>query len=1210
MNFNDLKWSVSLLFGRGWPVAGEGFPGLSGRGSGRIRGVIMRLNLIIFFLTAMLMQVSAISTAQITLTEHKAPLLAVIKSLKKQSGYHFFYNDQNLKEAKPVTVSLKNVSLEEALKACMEGQELTYKIEQKMVVIKQKPKSLLDKVMGRFLLMDVKGVVRDEKGEALAGATVRVKGTEKVVMTGSKGEFVLVGVEENAVLVISYLGFESRELKAQKDMGDIGMVLVSGKLDEVSVMASTGYQSLPKERATGSFSQVDNNLLNRTVSTNVMDRLADVVPGLIFNKGVGGAQGLVIRGQTSINPETSRPLIIVDNFPYENDINNINPNDVENITILKDAAAASIWGARAGNGVIVITTKQGKYNQKPQLTFNTTFTTGERPDLFYQPKVSTSDFIDNEIRLFDLNVYKPAELNQSLLQYPLTPVVELLIKKRDNPALASGIDATIDSWRNYDVRNDIEKYFYRPLSRQQYNLQLQGGNDQNRYLISIGYDKNKNSEVGNGLDRLTVNANNTYAFIKEKLELQTNLYYTNTKNENNFEFPYYTIHQGYRGNFLYPYARFADDEGNASATVGTYRQGFIDDMESKGFLDWQYRPLDEIKNADKSILTKEYRFNTALRYKIIPGLNAEIRYQYGNSNGLNRSHYSEETFFTRNLINYYSTINTTNNSVNRTIPIGGILNTDRGTINSHNFRTQVNYDKVFGKLHEVNALAGYEISSQKTNTQLTRLYGFDDQYATSVPVNYNTLYSISIYPSASYQFRVPNVDRIQELTSRFVSWYGNVGYWYDKRYLLNASLRFDQSNIFGVRTNQRGVPLYSIGAGWQINEEDFYRVDWLEQLKLRATWGRSGNVNRSLTSLTTINYSSAVDPLTGLQYASVGQAPNPNLRWEKINNLNFGLDFSMLNNRINGSLDWYKKWGYDIFSTIPYAEQAGINQFTGNYSDTEAKGIDLNLQSHNLTGAVKWTTDFQLSFVTDKVTKAKFLSTTNGFTILTDGIGTGTYPYEGKPLYSVYGYKWGGLDPTNGDPMGYLNGEVSKDWAGIANDIRRNPENLIYFGTARPKYYGAIRNTISTKNISISANISYRLGYFIRRNAIDYSNVNLGGWEHADLSLAWNKPGDELVTDIPSIDQLPTNTSRSGFYQLSENQIKKGDHIRLNDVSLSYTFSKTKIKSLPFQQIRFFGIASNLGILWKASNSFEDPDYYQSIFIPVRIYSIGVSANL
>lgn len=1172
--------------------------------------LIMKLLLLYFFVWTC-GALANVHAQEVTLHYKDARFEEVAFAIQKQTRYSFTLNKRFLDTARPVTVQLSKSSLEAALRALFKDQPFTYRIKEKVVTLIDRPGPKEDKAADHTtmpLQEMIRGRVVDSLGYPIAGVTITVRGKSAKASTDAEGYFT-IGANEGDKLDVHILGYRPVEVPVTLPLQTINLQQVQQEIEEAVAVAYTGIQSLPAERATGSFSQVNNSLLNRTVSTGVMDRLADVVPGMIFNKGVGAAQGLVIHGQTSINEETNKPLIIVDNFPYEGDINNINPNDVENVTILKDAAAASIWGARAGNGVIVITTKQGRFNQKPQLSFNTNFTTGERPDLFYQPKVSTSDFIDNEIRLFDLNVYKPAELNQSLLWYPLTPVVELLIKKRDNPALAAEIDATIDSWRNYDVRNDIEKYFYRPLSRQQYNLQLTGGNTQNRYLLSIGDDKNKDSEVGNGLDRLTLNANNTYAFIQDKLELQTNLYYTHTKSDNNFEFPYYTVHQGYRGSFIYPYARFADEAGKALATVGTYRQGFTDDMESKGFLDWHYRPLDEIKNADKAVYTKEYRFNTALRYKIIPGLSAEVRYQYGNTSGLNRSHYSEDTFFTRNLINYYSTINTANNSVNWAIPVGGILDTDRSTINAHNFRTQINYDKVFAARHEVNALAGYEISDQKTHAQLTRLYGYDDQYGTSVPVNYNTLYSISIYPSASYQFRIPNVDRIQEMTSRFVSWYGNAGYRYDKRYLLNASLRFDQSNIFGVRTNQRGVPLYSVGAGWQINEEEFYQVGWLQQLKLRATWGRSGNVNRTLTSLTTINYSSAVDPLTGLQYASVGQAPNPNLRWEKINTLNLGLDFSMLNNRINGTLDWYKKWGYDIFSTIPYAEQAGINQFTGNYSDTEAKGIDLNLQSHNLTGALKWTTDLQLSFVTDKVTKAKLLTTTNGFTLLSGSHGMYSIPYEGKPLYAIYGYKWAGLDPLNGDPMGYLNGEISKDWAEIAKEIRLNPEKLVFYGTARPKYFGAIRNTFVYKNISLSANISYRFDYFFRRNVVSFSNVNLGGWEHADLSNAWKYSGHEVLTSIPSIDQVPTNTSRSGFYQLSENHIEKGDHIRLNDVTLSYTISKNKTKSLPFQQIRFYGIANNLGILWKASRSTEDPDYYQSLFVPVRTFSLGLNVS-
>ena len=1154
-----------------------------------------------------------VNAQKVSLDVTNALFQEVVLDIQKQTGYSFSISKRYVDISKPVTLKMSQADIGTVLVELFKNQPFGYAVNGKVISLVDKPRAKVSDQQGRqgqLRQESIRGRVTDSLGNPLQGITVILLETGQKAVTDKDGMYSIQG--EAGTLRFTAVGYQSREIQAKPGLN---IVQLSAQMQSIAAidleLPNTGYQSLPKERATGSFSQIDNALVNRSVSTSVMDRIADVVPGLIFNKGVGGAQGLVIRGQTSINQETSLPLIVVDNFPYEGDISNINPNDVENITILKDAAAASIWGARAGNGVIVITTRQGRFNQKPQLTFNINYTGGERPDLFYQPRVSTSDFIDNEIRLFDLNVYRPAEINEELLHYPLTPVVELLIQKRDNPALAAEIDATIDSWRNYDVRNDIEKYFYRPLSRQQYALQLQGGNQQNRYLLSVGYDRNRDSEVGNGLGRLTLNANNTYSFIKDKLELQTNLYYTDAKMDNNFEFPvYYTHRYGAQASFMYPYARFADDAGNALATVGTYRQHFVEDMEAQGFLDWQYRPLDEIRNADKAIFTKEYRINTALSYTIIPGLNAQVRYQYSHTNGLDRDYYSKETYFTRNLINYYSTINTSTGAINRGIPVGGILDADRTTVNAHHFRTQLNYDKVFAKVHELNALAGYEISDQKTERQLSRLYGYDDKYATSQVVNYAMPYSISIYPSTSYQFRIPNIDRVQELTSRFVSWFGNAGYRYDKRYLLSGSIRFDQSNIFGVRTNQRGVPLYSIGGAWQVNEEDFFRSDWIDELKLRTTWGTSGNVNRSLSALTTINYSTAVDPLTGFQYATVGRAPNPNLRWEKINSLNIGVDFAVLRQRITGSVDWYKKWGYDIFSTVPYAPQSGFNQFTGNYSDTEARGIDLILQTRNLIGAFRWTTDIQLSYVTDKIVKSKLLSSQSGFTLLTGSHGINIVPYEGKPLYAVYGYRWAGLDPDNGDPMGYLNGEVSKDWAGIADDIRANSDNLVFYGSARPKYFGALRNTFQYRNVAVSANISYRFDYYFRRNTVNFSNLNFGtSWEHADAANAWQVQGDEARTSIPSIPDITASSSRNGFYSLNENLIEKGDHIRLNDVTLSYTLHKEIMKRLPFRQVRIYGLANNLGLLWKATDASEDPDYYDAMFTPVRTYSLGISAN-
>ncbi|CDS92077.1 TonB-dependent receptor plug [Sphingobacterium sp. PM2-P1-29] len=1171
--------------------------------------ILLRFKALLFTCILLLIGIKACYAQTVSLQAKNQPLEQVIKQLRAQTDYAILAPSATVAKGRAVNINLNKVTIDQALKEIFKNQpaNLKYEIKGKNIIIKELPKENSDNKIDRREA-NFEGTVVDGTSRPLSGVTIFNKRNNIQTATDGDGYFRIpanVGDE----IQFRFLGYQSQEITVgNQNKITIFLYVQQAGIDTVQINnIQTGYFSLPKERATGSFSQVNNELINRTVSTGIMSRLADVVPGLIFNKGYGGAQGLVIRGQTSIDQNTSKPLIIVDNFPFEGDINNINPNDVENITILKDAAASSIWGARAGNGVIVITTKQGKYEQKPSLNFTSNYTVGAKPDAFYQPLMSTSDFIDNEIRLFEAGVYKPGELNQGILNYPLTPLVELLIKKRDNPALENEIDATIARWRDYDVRNDYEKYLYRNLKNQQYALNLSGGSERQRYILSLGYDKNLNSEVGNGLERFTINANNTYNFFNKKLELTTGVYYTHNEINNSFSgIPTYTNFSGTPGTTMYPYAQFADANGNPLGLVNNVRTGYADAGTEKGLLDWNYRPLDEIENANKVTKGIDYRLNAGLNYKILDGLNASILYQYGRTNNNTQGLNNQNSYFSRNLINYYSQV-TAPNTIKRPIPLGGILDKDDMTINVHNFRAQLNYDHSFGTKHEVNAVAGYEIRDQHTTGFRTRLYGYDDEHATSQLVNYVDRYPAYVF--SGYTLQIPNLDLTTDLTDRFVSLYANSSYLYNKKYQLSGSVRFDRSNIFGVSTNNKGVPLYSIGAAWSIHKEDFFKLDWINELKLRTTYGTSGNVNRSISALTTINYGNTPDRLTGEQYATIRNAPNPDLRWEKIGTLNIGVDFSLLKNRINGSVDWYQKWGEDIISTVPYAPQTGFTQFTGNYSRTDASGMDIDLQSKNIVGLFSWDTDLQLSFITDKVTKTKLLPTISGISLLSGSSGDQILPREGMPLYSVYAYKWAGLDPNNGDPQGYVNGEISKDYVAMQNEIRADINKLNYVGTARPKVYGAFRNTFRYYQLSLSANISYRFDYYFRRQSVNYTHINIGTISHADYAKRWIKSGDEVTTDIPSITTIGSSTTREAFYQLSEILVEKGDHIRLQDIVLSYDINKQQVRSSLFNNLRLFCFLNNVGILWKAGNYKEDPDYYRAVFSPVRSISFGLSAN-
>ena len=1037
-------------------------------------------------------------------------------------------------------------------------------------------------------------VVSATDGLPLAGVNVVVKGTTQGTATDADGKYI-ISASENDVLVFSFIGFSPMEISVgDPRTANIKLNEDIATLSEVTIV-STGYQQLPKERATGSFVQVDNALINRRVSTDVLSRLEDVTSGLIFNRNVEGkTNDISIRGTSTIFSNT-QPLIVIDNFPYDGDINTINPNDVESITVLKDAAAASIWGARAGNGVIVITTKKGKQNQPLKASFNSNITIAEKPDLFYAPQMSSGDFIDVEKMLFDKGYYASTEISNG--HAPITPAVELMIAERDGLLTSDDAQSQLNVLRKQDVRNDFEHYFYRKSVKQQYALNLNGGNGANRYFISAGWDKNLDNLIGNQYDRVTFNANNTWSAMKEKLEFSAGIYYTESEKQNNNPGSSSISFGGTTP--MYPYASLKDAEGNNLSVIKDYRLGFLQQAEDNGLLNWQYKPLDEIHNRNNRTRLTDYRINTRLNYQIIKGLNAEVLYQYWRGISEQRDLRDESTYYTRNLINQLTQDDGSGNLI-RPIPIGGILDLTNQSSASHNLRTQVTYAKQWSK-HDVSALAGYEVKEVNTIGSSLRYYGYDDNLATNQVVDYVNFFSRYDNPGSYSQ--IPSGDGQWSLTDRFISYFANGAYTYNHRYTLSGSIRKDQSNLFGVNANQRGVPLWSTGVAWNISEENFYNYSAFPYLKLRATYGYNGNINKSVTAFTTA-YRVGYDNLTGLPYANIINPPNSDLRWEQVKVINLGLDFQLKDQVLSGSIEYYNKQGIDLIGTTPFAPSSGVTSFTGNTANTKGNGIDLTLNSINIDKAIKWNTNFLFSYITEKVSKYKLKSDASSYMLYGSGAAEMAYPLEGKPLYAIYSYSWAGLDPETGDPRSYLDGAPSKDYATIVSNA--TPESIVYHGSARPTVFGALRNTVTWKNISLSFNISYRLGYYFRRNSVRYSNVLTGQVDHGDYANRWTKAGDEIKTNVPSLPAL-SNINRDNIYLYSEALVEKGDHIRFQDINLSYTFDRQSIAKLPFERAQFYIYANNLGILWKATDVNIDPDY--PTMKPIRSVAFGIKLD-
>jgi TonB-linked SusC/RagA family outer membrane protein len=958
---------------------------------------------------------------------------------------------------------------------------------------------------------------------------------------------------------------------------------ISNTLDEVTV--NTGYQLIPKDRSTGSFTVISSDKLNEQVGFNVLSRLDGVASGFSTDRKTNNS-GIMIRGLSSISGPRS-PLIVLDNFPYDGNLDNLNPNDVENITILKDASAASIWGARAGNGVIVITTKKAKFNTPLQIQANTFLQVGDMPNPDKLRNIGVNDFISTERFLFTKGYYTPTENATNKL--PLSPVVELLIAQRDGKITPSALESSISNIAAYSLNQQYHDLMYNPALNQQYSLNLLSGTEKANWNLSLAYDQNRNA-LESTYKRFTIKSAQAFRF-NTALTLNTQFFYTRSSALSGK--PDITDLSTINGK-LPPYSRIADDYGNAIALIKDYRLPYLNSSETAGLLDWNYYPLTDYKYNRATTTIADLIGSTALKYTIVQGLDLALSYQYQQQQTEGSNLQQIESYNTRNLINNFTQF--VGASIKRPIPLGDIFRRSNNTLNLHQLRLQSNYNKTIGR-HNVTFLAGVELRSSDSYNTANTSYGYDANLLKSSTVDYANTYPNFITGSNNY---IPNGESFAKTINHFISFYTNGAYTFNQRYTLSASARRDASNIFGLNTNDKWTPLWSLGFAWKISDEPFYNLATLPVLKLRSSYGLSGNVDPNMSALTTISYLS-VSPYTQLAFANYAAYSNPELRWERSAMLNLALDFNTVNNRLSGSIEYFHKKGSGLYGNEQIDYTTGIgNTITKNAAAMQGNGFDINLNSQNLIGKIRWQSDFFLNIYKDKIT-SYYLTSQQGSNFLRGDISISGK--EGYPVYSLFSYKWAGLNPLNGNPRGYVNGQLSEDYVNLTGPAVKI-DDLQYAGTAMPIYTMALGNTISFGALSLNFRLSAKFGYFFRRESTSYIDLFTNRIGSIDFANRWQLTGDETHTNVPSM-VYPANGNRDAFYLGSEATVSKGDHIRIQYVNLKYNI---KLKGSKSPKLEIYLNASNLGILWQADPNGIDPDYLQ--YPPSKNYSIGLRANL
>lgn len=1043
-------------------------------------------------------------------------------------------------------------------------------------------------VTGQQKTFNLKGRVLDRAGSMpLAGAIISTVNSAVKAVASKNGSFGMQ-VSLSDTVIVQHVGYTEQRLVVDKDT--VITFYLDRRSNELNVVkVNTGYQSIPKERATGSFDLINNKLYNEQVRMNVLDGIQNIANGVTLNTKINNPGQLSIRGLSTIKGPKS-PLIIVDNFPFDGDISNINPNDVKSITVLKDAAAASIWGARAGNGVIVITTKRGNFGAGRKISFTSNVTVSPAPNLYYLSDITPRDYVDLEEFLFSKG-YRIGD-TAAYGRPAFTPVYEVLFRKANGQISNAEAESLLDGYRSHDVRDDYNRLFYQNAVQQQYNLNLTGGGAQVAYSFSAGYDKNL-SDLAAKTSRITLRSNNTIRASKN-LTLNIDIAYTNSSNESGK--PAY-------GSVRAPlYTRFVDKDGMPVAFYEDYRQPFIDTLGGGMLLDWKYYPASDYRYTDITSNLDNLIGNLGFKLKLPFGFELNAKYQFGRQNVTDRSLYKKQSYYARDKVNSYAQVDWNENEVEFIIPKGGILTDRKETMVSHHGRMQLNYS-LDHKDHQLTALVGWEISQRKTNSSNVTLYGYNEELDNNIDVDYSNTYP-NIITGAT--LNIPGGPGLGGGLSRFVSLFTNAAYTYKGRYTVSASARRDASNVFGAKTNNRWTPLWSAGLSWDISEEPFYNFDFLPYLKGRLTYGYSGNVDESLAAVTSISYAGS-SPYTKTLMASYVNFNNPELQWEQSRMLNIGVDFAFKGNVINGSIEYYHKESDNLYGPYQLDRTVGLGKtsITKNIAAMAGSGWDIKLHTRNIDREVKWTTEWNINFYSDRIKKF-YLENQPASYYVNRGYGyTGALGY---PVYSVFTYEWAGLDPDTGDPIGYLNGEKSEDYRMIQSK-ETSLDELVYSGSATPTVFGTIGNSISWKGLSLSMRMSYEFGFYFVRSSINYNNLVYALKGHSDYLLRWQKSGDEKLTNVPSF-IYPFNSSRDVFYQGSEVLVEKGDNIRLQYINLSYNFPLGRHKNgTAYRNCRVYFVMNNLGIIWRANDKGIDPDYKDVVIPPSTSFSFGVNVN-
>ena len=1022
---------------------------------GRFAKIFLIMKLSIIFILAACLTVNAKGHSQrISISLENASVEKVFETIRLQSDYRFLYTNKVLAKSKPVNIAVKNATIEEVLAACFKDQPLAYTIIEKTIVVKLKKyievKETSMEEPAPEPPIDVKGKIVNDKGEPLAGVSIRIRNSNIGTATDNDGLFQLSVPDESAVLEITYVGYNRKTVTVGKNKAiDVALTLEDKKLEDVVVI---GYGTQRQKDLTGSVSAVTNKDFNQGVVLSPQQSIQGKLAGVNISQNSGkpgGSNTVRIRGGTSLT-SSNDPLYVIDGVPISNsagvgqaNINNygidifdqeptnplmtLNPDDIESITVLKDASATAIYGSRAANGVIVVTTKKGSSGKA-------------RVSLGVSGGISK---VAGTLDVLSADQYRQAAKDLGLI-----------------------ID---DKGANTDWQDEV----YRTGYAQDHYLSMSGGSEKTVYRASLGYGNQQGVMLASDLRRTNARININHAVLNERLTFDLRVNYGQTfskqapiSNTVGSEFGTSMNYEALVFNPTYP---VYDPNGNYYF-VPPYRVNPVS---------YSNQILDQVTN-------NRFIGNLSTTLKIVKPLSVNVNLGYTNQN-INRNSFISKN----NLLGQGS---------------GGYASVQKLEDYSRLIETIVRYDQRFGK-HGIEALAGYSWQYFVNEGDRTSAQGFlSDEFKWYSLQAASTISSVSTFKGSN----------------TLVSFYSRANYNYDDRFLVTGTVRRDGSSRFGSG-NKWGV-FPSGSAAWRISKENFFQFKAISDLKIRVSYGATGNQEiGNLNSITTLGATTTGYIVGGQRITTVlpQQYANPNLKWEQTGQFDAGIDFALFEGRLRGTVDYYVKKTTDLLLRIPVPSPTAVSTQLANVGSVQNKGVEIDIAGKIIDKTdFKWQSSFNISFNKNKVlslSNEQYSGRNIQMAPLQGTVSLGKFAQliiPGQPLGTFWGPQFTGI---SGGKETFVNG----------------PDTII--GNAQPKFIFGFINTINYKNWTLN---------FLFRGSVGNDVFNLTA---ANMSYLSNLPGKNVLASA-----IASGIARDAPKTFSSRWIENASFVRLDNMTLSY----------------------------------------------------------